>query len=86
MHWKLHMITIPTRIWKKSGRRFWRSTLGDHLVNPPKLGILERKIKRVPHRRAIVIPSVDKTGGHGSHIIAVLWKDQLLNLLKETEK
>jgi hypothetical protein len=58
----------------------------DHLINPPELGILERKIKRVPHRRAIVIPSSDKTGGHGSHTIAALWKDQLLNLLKETEK
>jgi len=37
----------------------------DHLINPPekRLGILQRKIKRVPHRRAIVIPSSDKTGG-----------------------
>ena len=70
--------------------KIWATLLAinfaDHLVNPPELGILERKIKRVPHRRAIVIPSSDKTGGHGSHTIAALWKDQLLNLLKETEK
>ena len=58
----------------------------DDLINPPELGILEREIKRVRHGRAIVIPFSDKTRGHGSHTIAVLWKDQLAKLLKETEK
>lgn len=58
----------------------------DDLINPPELGILEREIKRVPHGRAIVIPFSDKTRGHGSHTLAVLWKDQLADLLKETEK
>jgi len=57
----------------------------DDLINPPELGILEREIKRVPKGRAIVIPLSDKTRGHGSHTIASLWKDQLLELLKETE-
>ena len=56
----------------------------DDLINPPELGILETEIKRVPHGRAIVIPMSDKTRGHGSHTIASLWKDQLLELLKET--
>src|SRR6202022_1317610 len=58
----------------------------DVLINPPELGILEREIKRVPHGRAIVIPLSDKTRGHGSHTIAALWKDELVKLLKETEK
>jgi homoserine O-acetyltransferase len=58
----------------------------DDLINPPELGILEREIKRVPHGRAIVIPTSDKTRGHGSHTIAVLWKDELVNLLKETKR
>ncbi len=58
----------------------------DDLINPPELGILEREIKRVPHGRAIVMPLTDKTRGHGSHTIAALWKDQLVELLKETEK
>jgi homoserine O-acetyltransferase/O-succinyltransferase len=58
----------------------------DDLINPPELGILEREIKRVPHGRAIVIPFSDNTRGHGSHTLAVLWKDQLVDLLKETEK
>src|SRR6184192_4152226 len=58
----------------------------DDLINPPELGILEREIKRVPHGRAIVMPMSEKTRGHGSHTIAALWKDQLVELLKETEK
>jgi homoserine O-acetyltransferase len=58
----------------------------DDLINPPELGILEREIKRVPKGRAIVIPFSGKTRGHGSHTIAALWKDQLVSLLKETEK
>src|SRR6266446_1701983 len=58
----------------------------DDLINPPELGILEREIKRVPRGRAIVIPLSDKTRGHGSHTLAELWKDQLADLLKETEK
>jgi homoserine O-acetyltransferase len=58
----------------------------DDQINPPELGILEREIKRVPHGRAIVIPLSDKTRGHGSHTLAALWKDQLADLLKETEK
>ena len=58
----------------------------DDLINPPELGILEREIKRVPKGRAIVIPLSDKTRGHGSHTIANLWKDELVTLLKETER
>ncbi len=58
----------------------------DDLINPPELGILEREVKRVPHGRAIVMPTSEKTRGHGSHTIAALWKDQLVQLLKETEK
>ena len=58
----------------------------DDLINPPELGILEREIKRVPRGRAVVMPLSDKTRGHGSHTIAALWKDELVKLLKETEK
>src|SRR5438034_4396127 len=58
----------------------------DDLINPPELGILEREIKRVPKGRAIVIPTTDKTRGHGSHTVAALWKEELVKLLKETEQ
>ena len=56
----------------------------DDLINPPELGILEREIKRVPQGRAVVIPLSDKTRGHGSHTLAALWKDQLVELLKRS--
>jgi homoserine O-acetyltransferase/O-succinyltransferase len=58
----------------------------DDLINPSELGILEREIKRVPKGRAKVIPLSVKTRGHGSHTLAALWKDELANLLKETEQ
>jgi homoserine O-acetyltransferase len=58
----------------------------DDLINPPELGILEREVNRVPNGRAIVIPMSDKTRGHGSHTIASMWKDELMKLLKETER
>jgi homoserine O-acetyltransferase len=58
----------------------------DDLVNPSELEILEREIKRVAHGRAVVIPTSDKTRGHGSHTLAVLWKAELMKLLKDSEK
>ena len=57
----------------------------DDLINPPELGILESEIKRVPKGRAIVLPLSEKTRGHGSHTMAALWKDELVDLLKRSE-
>ena len=57
----------------------------DDLINPPELGILEREIKRVAHGQAVVIPFSEHTRGHGSHTIAVLWKQYLQQLLQESE-
>lgn len=58
----------------------------DDLINPPELGILEREIKRVPQGRAVVIPYSERTRGHGSHTVAALWKDDLIQLLKSPER
>ena len=55
----------------------------DDLVNPPELQILEREIRRVPKGRAVVLPLSDRTAGHGTHTIAALWKDLLVQLLRE---
>jgi homoserine O-acetyltransferase len=59
----------------------------DDLINPPELALptLEREIKRVPKGSAVVIPYSDQTWGHGSHTIAVLWKQYLAELLRNTE-
>lgn len=58
----------------------------DDLINPPELGLLEREIKRVRNGRAVTLPLSDKTRGHGSHTIADLWKGELQQLLKDSEK
>ena len=58
----------------------------DDLINPPEFGMLEREIKRRsawPRNRDSV---QRQTRGHGSHTLAALWKDQLVDLLKETQK
>jgi len=57
----------------------------DDEVNPPELGILEREIKRVAHGRYILIPTSDETRGHGTHSRPVVWKQYLIELLKESE-
>ncbi len=58
----------------------------DDLINPPELKILEREIQRVPHGRAVMIPFSERTRGHGSHTVAVLWKRHLEELLKAPER
>jgi homoserine O-acetyltransferase/O-succinyltransferase len=56
----------------------------DDLINPPELGILEREIKRVRQGRAIVLPLTPETRGHGTHTMAALWKQHLVELLTES--
>jgi homoserine O-acetyltransferase/O-succinyltransferase len=58
----------------------------DDLVNPPEIGVLEREIKRVPKGRAIMIPLSDKTAGHGTHTMAAVWKQYLIELLKASDQ
>jgi homoserine O-acetyltransferase len=58
----------------------------DDLINPLELGIRGREIKRVPGARAVVIPFSPQSRGHGSRTNATLWKLELAQLLKESEK
>ncbi len=53
----------------------------DDAVNPPELGILERSIKRVKNGRFVLIPTSDETRGHGTHSVAKLWKQYVVELL-----
>jgi homoserine O-acetyltransferase len=57
----------------------------DDQINPPELGILEREIKNVAHGRAIVLPISDATHGHGTHTYAAVWKNYLVELLRQTD-
>jgi len=53
----------------------------DDEVNPPELGILERCIKRVKNGRYVLIPISDDTRGHGTHSVAKLWKQYVVELV-----
>jgi homoserine O-acetyltransferase len=53
----------------------------DDEVNPPELGILERCIRRVKNGRYVLIPTSDQTRGHGTHSIARLWKQYVVELV-----
>jgi homoserine O-acetyltransferase len=57
----------------------------DDLINPPEIGTLEKEIGRVPRGKAVIIPLSDKTRGHGTHTLAAVWKDQLIQLLQASE-
>jgi homoserine O-acetyltransferase len=58
----------------------------DDLINPPELGILEKEIKRVQRGKAVIIPQGEQTRGHGTHTLAAVWKEHLVELLKESQR
>ena len=58
----------------------------DDFINPPELGIAEREIARVKRGRFVLLPATEKTRGHGSHTWAVLWKEHLAELLRQTAR
>jgi homoserine O-acetyltransferase/O-succinyltransferase len=58
----------------------------DDLINPPELGILEREIQRVKNGKAITVPASAKTRGHGTHTLAGIWKQHLIQFLQETQE
>jgi homoserine O-acetyltransferase len=57
----------------------------DDLINPPELGILERETERLNNACAITMPASDRTAGHGTHTLAAVWKDYLVELLRASE-
>jgi homoserine O-acetyltransferase len=38
------------------------------------------------HAKFILIPISDATRGHGTHTVASVWKDYLIEFLRQTEK
>jgi len=62
----------------------WINSADDY-INPPELGIAEREVKRMSNARFILIPISDATRGHGTHTVAAVWKDYLIDFLKTTE-
>ncbi|MEI8281442.1 MAG: alpha/beta fold hydrolase [Armatimonadota bacterium] len=58
----------------------------DDFVNPPELGVVEREIKRVKKGKFVMLPITSETRGHGTHTIANIWQQHLVELLKRSEK
>lgn len=72
---RLGSITAPV-LWINSA---------DDYINPPELGIAEQMVKRMPHAKFILIPISDATRGHGTHTQAAVWKNYLVDFLRQTE-
>ena len=47
----------------------------DDFINPPELGLMERLIPRVKRARYVLIPTSERTRGHGTHTAAAVWKE-----------
>ena len=47
----------------------------DDFINPPELGLMERLIPRVRGARYVLIPTSERTRGHGTHTAAAVWKE-----------
>jgi homoserine O-acetyltransferase len=71
----LAKITVPV-VWINSA---------DDFINPPELGIAQQQVKEMPHAKFVLLPITDATRGHGTHTMAAIWKDYLVELLKESE-
>jgi homoserine O-acetyltransferase len=73
---RLSTITAPV-LWINSA---------DDFINPPELGIAQKLVGQMPHAKFILIPISDATRGHGTHTVAAVWKDYLIQFLDETKK
>jgi len=47
----------------------------DDFINPPELGLMERLIPKVKRARYVLIPTSERTRGHGTHTAAAVWKE-----------
>ncbi len=54
--------------------------------NPPELGVMERELKRIPGASLYLVPGSADTRGHGTVILAKLWKQPLQELLQRAPR
>ena len=72
----LGKITVPV-LWINSA---------DDFINPPELGIAQQQVKEMPHAKFILLPITDATRGHGTHTVAAIWKEYLVDFLAQTAR
>ena len=54
----------------------------DDQVNPPELGIMEAAMQKVKRGRYVLLPIDGRSRGHGSHTLAALWKEYMVEFLQ----
>jgi homoserine O-acetyltransferase len=54
----------------------------DDFVNPPELGIMEKLMPRVARGRYVLIPTSERTHGHGTHTWPEVWQKELEEFLR----
>lgn len=57
----------------------------DDFINPPELGLAEKLTPQMPNAKFVLLPITDATRGHGTHTQAAIWKDYLVELLRQSE-
>jgi len=60
----------------------------DDFINPPEVGekiINPRVLPKMPKTKFILIPISDSTRGHGTHTVAAVWKQYLIDFMAQTE-
>lgn len=72
---KLERIRVPMT-WVNSS---------DDFINPAEYGIAEDAARRLKTGRYILIRATSETRGHGTHTWAKFWRQELIDLLAETE-
>jgi homoserine O-acetyltransferase/O-succinyltransferase len=55
----------------------------DDFVNPPELGLMEKLMPSVKRGRYVLIPTSDRTRGHGTHSQPAVWHDYLAEFMKQ---
>ena len=68
---KLGLIAAPV-MWINSA---------DDFINPPELGIAEKKVKELKRGEFHLLPLSADTHGHGTHTWAKFWQDKMAHLL-----
>ena len=57
----------------------------DDFINPPELGLAQSLAAKIPHAKFILLPITDQTRGHGTHTVASIWKQYLIDFLAQTQ-
>jgi homoserine O-acetyltransferase len=55
----------------------------DDVVNPPELGLMETLMPRVKRGHYILIPTSERTRGHGTHSLPAVWGTHLADFLRD---